>query len=126
MEAMGNVTGGMADDFNNGLGVIIGNLDLLGRMVRTNAPAAEMCQEARQAAARCADLIRGLLAFARRQPLQARQIDVNTLIEATARLLGRTIGETIEVRLQLDRTLEPVTADAAQLEATLVNLATNA
>jgi len=126
MEAIGSLTGGMAHDFNNGLGVIIGNLDLLARMVKSIRPAAEMCDEARQAAARCADLIRGLLAFARRQPLQARQTDVNALVEGITRLLGRTLGENVEMRLTLDDALWPVMADAAQLEAALVNLATNA
>jgi PAS domain S-box-containing protein len=126
MDALGSLTGGMAHDFNNGLGVIIGNLDLLGRMVKSIRPAAEMCEEARQAAARCADLIRGLLAFARRQPLQARQTDVNALVEGITKLLGRTLGEHIEMRLTLEETLWPVLADAAQLEAALVNLATNA
>ena len=126
MEAIGSLTGGMAHDFNNGLGVIIGNLDLLGRMVRENIPAAEMCDEAREAALRCADLIRGLLAFARRQPLQARQTDVNALVDGITRLLGRTLGEHVEMRVTLEQDLWPVMADAAQLEAALVNLATNA
>jgi PAS domain S-box-containing protein len=126
MEAIGSLTGGMAHDFNNGLGVIIGNLDLLGRLVKSIRPASEMCDEARQAATRCADLIRGLLAFARRQPLQSRNIDVNALVEGITRLLGRTLGENVEMRLTLDPGLAPVMADAAQLEAALVNLATNA
>jgi PAS domain S-box-containing protein len=126
MEAIGNLTGGMAHDFNNGLGVIIGNLDLLGRMVKDNGTAAEVCDEARDAAVRCADLIRGLLAFARRQPLQPRQTDVNALVKDTARLLGRTLGEDIALNLTLGATLWPALADAAQLEAALVNLATNA
>jgi PAS domain S-box-containing protein len=126
MEAIGSLTGGMAHDFNNGLGVIIGNLDLLARMVQSIGPAAEMCDEARQAATRCADLIRGLLAFARRQPLQSRQTDLNALVEGVTRLLGRTLGENIELRLALDGALWPVLADAAQLEAAVINLASNA
>jgi len=126
MEAIGNLTGGMAHDFNNGLGVIIGNLDLLERMVEPDGTAAEVCTEAREAAVRCAELIRGLLAFARRQPLQPRETDVNTLVKDTARLLGRTLGEDIAVNLTLNGTLWPALADAAQLEAALVNLAMNA
>ncbi|MGD0433621.1 MAG: ATP-binding protein [Acetobacteraceae bacterium] len=126
MEAIGNLTGGMAHDFNNGLGVIIGNLDLLSRMVDPNGTVAELCDEAREAAIRCADLIRGLLAFARRQPLQMRQTDVNGLVRDTARLLGRTLGDDIDLILGLNGELWPVLADAAQLEAALVNLATNA
>ncbi|HEX3992995.1 MAG TPA: ATP-binding protein, partial [Acetobacteraceae bacterium] len=126
MEAIGNLTGGMAHDFNNGLGVIIGNLDLLERMVEANGTAAEVCAEAREAAIRCADLIRGLLAFARRQPLQPRLTDVNALVKETARLLGRTLGEDIALNLTLSTAPWPALADAAQLEAALVNLAMNA
>jgi PAS domain S-box-containing protein len=126
MEAIGNLTGGLAHDFNNGLGVIIGNLDLLGQMVEENGTAVEVCDEAREAALRCADLIRGLLAFARRQPLRPKQNDVNTLVRDTARLLGRTLGEDIALNLTLGPSLWPAMADAAQLEAALVNLATNA
>jgi PAS domain S-box-containing protein len=126
MEAIGNLTGGLAHDFNNGLGVIIGNLDLLAQMVEENGTAVEVCDEAREAALRCADLIRGLLAFARRQPLRPRQNHVNTLVRDTARLLGRTLGEDIALNLTLSQDLWTAMADAAQLEAALVNLATNA
>jgi PAS domain S-box-containing protein len=126
MEAIGTLTGGMAHDFNNGLGVIIGNLDLLGRMVKDNGTAAEVCDEARDAAIRCAALIRGLLAFARRQPLRPRQTDVNALVKDTARLLGRTLGEDVALNLTLGASLWAAYSDAAQLEAALVNLATNA
>jgi PAS domain S-box-containing protein len=126
MEAIGNLTGGMAHDFNNGLGVIIGNLDLLGRLVEPNRTAVEICDEARDAALRCADLTRGLLAFARRQPLHPQRTDVNALVTNIARLLGRTLGEDISIRLRLDASLWPAIADPAQLEAALVNLATNA
>ena len=80
MEAIGNLTGGMAHDFNNGLAVIIGNLDLLGRLIKADPDATDLCDEARDGARRCADLIRLLLAFARRQPLQPRQTDVNELV----------------------------------------------
>jgi PAS domain S-box-containing protein len=126
MEAIGNLTGGMAHDFNNGLAVIIGNLDLLGRVVKTDRIAKELCDEARDGALRCADLIRLLLAFARRQPLQPRQIDVNELAKRTARLLERTLGEDITVTVHLGKLVAPVLADPAQLEAALTNLANNA
>ena len=126
MEAIGTLTGGMAHDFNNGLGVIIGNLDLLGVLIKADRDAAELCDEARDGALRCAELIRRLLAFARRQPLQPQRIDVNTLVKDTARLLGRTLGEHVALRPTLDATLWPAMADPVQLEAALVNLATNA
>ena len=126
MEAIGALTGGMAHDFNNVLGVIIGNLDLLQRLIKADALAEEICGEARDGAVRCADLIRRLLAFARRQPLHPAKIDVNALVNETVHLLRRTIGEDIAVRVSLDVEVWPVTAGATQLEAALVNLATNA
>jgi PAS domain S-box-containing protein len=126
MDALGQLTGGMAHDFNNMLGVIIGNLDLLQPLLGANALAGELCSEARGGAARCADLIRRLLAFARRQSLRPDRVDVNALVSDVSRLLGRTLGEQITLTLDLDATLWPVQVDVSQLEAALVNLATNA
>jgi PAS domain S-box-containing protein len=126
MEAIGNLTGGMAHDFNNVLGVIMGNLDLLQRLVVSDAAATELCDEALEGATRCAELIRRLLAFARRQSLRPQQIDVNQLVSNIGRLLGRALGGDIVLKLNLEAPLWPVTADPAQLEAALVNLATNA
>jgi signal transduction histidine kinase/ActR/RegA family two-component response regulator len=126
MEAIGNLTGGMAHDFNNVLGVIIGNLDLLARLIKADPAASELCGEALDGATRCADLIARLLAFARRQPLRPEQIDVNALVSDISRLLGRVLGDNIALSHDLDAAAWPVTADPAQLEAALVNLATNA
>jgi PAS domain S-box-containing protein len=126
MEAIGNLTGGMAHDFNNGLGIIIGNLDLLGRLIKSDVSASELCDDAREGALRCADLIRMLLAFARRQPLDIKQLDVNALVEGIAKLLSRTLGEDITLTTKLGMAMPPVDADPAQLEAALTNLANNA
>jgi PAS domain S-box-containing protein len=126
MEAIGNLTGGMAHDFNNVLAVIIGNLDLLKRLTMDNAAAVEVCAEALDGATRCAELIRRLLAFARRQSLRPEPIEVNALVTDIARLLGRVLGESITLNLQLAPALPQVMADQAQLEAALVNFATNA
>ena len=126
MEAIGNLTGGMAHDFNNVLGVIIGNLDLLKRLVGNDEAAAELCDEVLDGASRCAELIRRLLAFARRQSLHPERTDVNALVNEVARLLGRVLGEDIALNLHLDAGLLPVMADPAQLESALVNFATNA
>ena len=126
MEAIGNLTGGMAHDFNNVLGVIIGNLDLLKRSIRNDEDAVELCAEALDGASRCADLIRRLLAFARRQPLHPIRTDVNALVGEVVRLLGRVLGEDIALNLHLDAALHPVMVDPAQLESSLVNFATNA
>jgi signal transduction histidine kinase/DNA-binding response OmpR family regulator len=126
MEAIGNLTGGMAHDFNNGLGVIIGNLDLLGRLVKADAVARELCEEAHLGAHRCAELVRLLLAFARRQPLRPQQTDINALVENTAKLLSRTLGEDVTLTLHLEMGLPAVVTDPAQLGAALTNLANNA
>lgn len=126
MEAIGQLTGGMAHDFNNLLGVIIGNLDLLRESGANASEAAELTSEALDAALRGADLTRRLLAFARRQPLQPKRLDINALIASTANLLRRTLGGTVEISLQLADELWPVTVDPAQLEASLINLANNA
>jgi two-component system CheB/CheR fusion protein len=126
MEAIGNLTGGMAHDFNNMLGVIIGNIDLLRDLRGGDPDIDELTHEALDAAFRGADLTRRLLAFARQQPLRPQHVDVNELVSGITRLLRRTIGEDIEISLDLTAELWPVVVDPAQLEASLTNLATNA
>jgi PAS domain S-box-containing protein len=126
MEAIGNLTGGMAHDFNNLLGVIIGNIDLLRDLRKDDAEVDELSREALQAAFRGADLTRRLLAFARQQPLRPQCVDVNELVSGITQLLSRTLGEDIEVALDLAPHLWPTVVDAAQLEASITNLATNA
>ena len=126
METIGNLTGGMAHDFNNMLGVIIGNLDLARPLIKDNDEVAELVQEAIEAALSGAELTRQLLAFARQQPLRPERIEVNELITNIVRLLRRTLGENIEITLDLAANLWPAVADPAQLEAGLTNLATNA
>jgi signal transduction histidine kinase/ActR/RegA family two-component response regulator len=126
MEAIGNLTGGMAHDFNNLLGVVIGNLGLLLDLRSGDAEVADLAGDAIEAATRGAELTRRLLAFARRQPLQPRRIDVNELITEITKLLRRTLGENMEISLELGADTWPVVADPIQLDATLTNLAVNA
>jgi PAS domain S-box-containing protein len=126
MEAIGNLTGGMAHDFNNMLGVIIGNVDLLRDLKKDDAAVEELTREALGAAFRGADLTRRLLAFARQQPLRPQRVDVNELVSGITRLLSRTLGEDIEISLDLSADVWPVVIDPAQLESSLTNLATNA
>jgi len=126
MEAVGNLTGGMAHDFNNLLGVIIGNLDLAQPLVKAQGEAELLIGEALHAALRGAELTRRLLAFARQQPLQPERINVNELVSGMVRLLSRTLGEQVEVSLELAPDVWSIVADPAQLEASLANLATNA
>ncbi len=124
MEAVGQLTGGIAHDFNNLLAVIIGNLDLL-RAGETE-DAAEMLDTAIHAANRGAELTRRLLAFSRRQTLQPRHVDPNALVDNLTTLLKRTLGVNIEVDVRLSPDVGGVTADPAQLESALLNLAVNA
>jgi PAS domain S-box-containing protein len=126
MEAIGNLTGGLAHDFNNLLGIVIGNLDLLREGGIDAGESDAMAKDALDAALRGADLTRRLLAFARRQPLQPRRSDVNALIVEITTLLGRTLGQDIEIQLDRAPDLWPVIVDPAQLEAAITNLATNA
>ncbi len=126
LEAIGTLTGGMAHDFNNLLGIIIGNLDLLRDARNADALIMELAGEALDAATRGADLTRRLLAFARRQPLQSRRLDLDVLIGDTVRLLDRLLGEDVEINVDLAQGICAVTADPGQLEAALTNLATNA
>jgi PAS domain S-box-containing protein len=126
MEAIGNLTGGVAHDFNNLLTVIMGNLDLLQEDVAGNPAAAEAIKVVLEAAERGADLTRHMLAFSRRQSLQAKAVDVNALIATTMRMLNRTLGETIVVELQTAADLPAAMVDPSQLETALVNIAINA
>ena len=126
MEAIGNLTGGMAHDFNNLLAIVIGNLDLLVAQRKDDKDVQLLAGEAMEASLRGADLTKRLLAFARRQPLQPKRIDLNEQIANITQLLRRTLSETIETRLDLDPALWPVVIDPAQLDASLTNLATNA
>ena len=126
MEAIGSLTGGMAHDFNNLLGVIIGNLDLVTPLVGALGEAGELVQDAIDAALRGTELTRRLLAFARKQPLRPKRVEINELVSDVVHLLQRTLGENIEITLDLADDLWPVVVDPAQLEAALTNLATNA
>jgi signal transduction histidine kinase/ActR/RegA family two-component response regulator len=124
MEALGQLTGGLAHDFNNHLGIIMGNLDLLAEDI--SADQRELVDDALSAASNGAELTRRLLAFARRQPLRPQRIDANRLIGEITRLLRRTLGEQIELRLNLDPSVPAVLADPSQLETAIANLANNA
>ena len=126
MEAIGQLTGGLAHDFNNLLTVILGNLDLLRDEVSRNPNALRLADTALRATVRGADLTRQLLAFARQQSLETRPIDLNQLVEDAVRLLGRTLGEHIEIGTSPGEGLWPALADPAQLEGAIVNLAINA
>jgi PAS domain S-box-containing protein len=130
MEAIGNLTGGLAHDFNNLLGIIIGNLDLLrgqpGNGISKDPVLDQLSSEALDAALRGADLTRRLLAFARRQTLQPQRTDLNELIEGISKLLSRTLGTDIEIKLNLEPRVWAANVDPSQLGASLINIVNNA
>jgi signal transduction histidine kinase/CheY-like chemotaxis protein len=125
LEAMGSLTGGVAHDFNNLLTPIIGSLDMLVRKGVGNERERRLIDGALQSAERAKTLVQRLLAFARRQPLQATAVDMSRLVEGMSGLIAATLGPAIEIRLALAE-LPPVKADANQLEMALLNLAVNA
>jgi PAS domain S-box-containing protein len=126
MEAVGQLTGGVAHDFNNLLAVIIGNLDLLKRDLRDDPSRMQLIEGGMHAAERGATLIRRLLAFARRQTLTPRPLDLNDLIQNAIELLRRAAGPHIQIDADLAPDLAPCIADTAQLETALLNLVINA
>ncbi len=126
MEAIGKLTGGMAHDFNNYLGVIIGNLDLLTDRLANDAQATKLLNGAMSGAERSAELTRSLLAFSRNQPLAPKRIDVSRSLQGVAVLLQRALGDDIALTTDLRPDLWPVCVDGAQLDSCIVNLANNA
>jgi PAS domain S-box-containing protein len=126
LEAVGQLTGGVAHDFNNMLTVITGTIDLLAEAVADKPQLAAIAKLISEAADRGAELTSHLLAFARKQPLQPREIDVNALVVESTKLLRRAIGENIEIELKSDQSAWPALVDATQLTSALLNLAVNA
>jgi PAS domain S-box-containing protein len=127
MEALGQLTGGLAHDFNNLLMVIIGNLELMeGEIGESTPQSRQRVRNALDASFRGAQLIRQLLAFARRQPLAEKTFNLNELTSKTMELLRRTLGEQITIDLALADGLWPTVADPTQVETALANLAINA
>ena len=125
MEAVGQLTGGLAHDFNNILMLISINVEaLLDQDVPTRTR--ERLEQIEKSAARAAELTQQLLAYSRRQPLQPRLTDLNELVVATSKLLGRTLGEDIEIEAILADDLWITNVDRTQLETSLVNLSLNA
>ncbi|MBI3374931.1 MAG: PAS domain S-box protein [Betaproteobacteria bacterium] len=126
LEALGQLTGGVAHDFNNLLMVITGNLQMLEDLAAERPPELALARQAIGAAERGALLTRKLLAFARKQPLHPRLVDLNHLMTEFRDLTQRTLGENVSVHVKLDPALPALAADAAQLETALLNLALNA
>ena len=126
MEAMGQLTGGVAHDFNNLLTPIIGSLDLLQRRSNLSEREARLIDGALQSAERAKTLVQRLLAFARRQPLQTRAVDMAGLVSGMAELVSSTSGPQIRIRADIAEDLPRAIADHNQLEMAILNLCVNA
>ena len=126
LEAIGKLTGGVAHDFNNMLTVIAGTMEVLMDELKDRPVALRTAALVNQAADRCTELIQHLLAFARKQPLRPRNVDVNSTILDIAKLLRPTLGEQIEIDAILEQDVANAHVDSSQLANSLVNMAINA
>jgi signal transduction histidine kinase/CheY-like chemotaxis protein len=126
MEAVGQLTGGIAHDLNNILTVITGTIEILAEAVADRPELAAIANMIDEASARGADLTQRLLAFARKQPLQPREVDVNSLVIEASHLLRPTLGEQIEVHMVLADDASHALIDPSQLTNAILNLALNA
>ena len=126
MEAVGQLAGGVAHDFNNILTAIVGYTDLLAAELAPDARQHEDLEEIRKAARRAAALTRQLLSFSRKQVLEPRIVDVNGVVMNLDKMLRSLISENIEFTMQLAEDLDAARVDPNQLEQVIMNLAINA
>lgn len=126
MESVGRLAGGVAHDFNNMLGVILGHAEMAIGQINSSHPIFADLQEIRKAAERSADLTRQLLAFARKQTVDPRTLCLNETIEGMLKMLRRLIGEDIDLEWLPKAGIWPVKIDPSQMDQILVNLCVNA
>jgi len=126
LEAIGQLTGGVAHDFNNILAAIISSINLARRRAAAGQDGDEFLDNAIRAAERGATLTQRMLAFARKQELQLQPVDVVDCVRDMARLLDRTLGPQMAIETRFPLSLAPVLADRAQLELAIMNLVVNA
>ncbi|HEY1463985.1 MAG TPA: ATP-binding protein [Terriglobales bacterium] len=126
MEAIGRLAGGLAHDFNNILGVVLGYGEQTLQTLSPEAAERRYVQRMVEAGNRAARLVQQLLAFSRKQVLQPRIINLNSVVVEMKQLLERLAGEDVEISVKLDSNLGSVKADPAQMERVIMNLAVNA
>jgi signal transduction histidine kinase/CheY-like chemotaxis protein len=126
MEAIGQLTGGIAHDFNNLLTAVVGHLEMAEAYVSRDSRTSGLVRAALRAADRGATLTRHLLAFARRQHLEPRAVDILTIVDGVEKMLRQTIGPDIRVVIEAGPDLPPAWVDPNQLELAILNLALNA
>jgi len=126
MESVGRLAGGVAHDFNNMLGVIIGNADIALSQLGPQHPAREELDQVIKAAKRSASLVSQLLTFARKQAVAPQVLELNETVDRTMKMLGRLIGEDITLTFRPGQDLWYVHIDPAQVDQMLANLVVNA
>jgi signal transduction histidine kinase/ActR/RegA family two-component response regulator len=126
MESVGRLAGGVAHDFNNMLGVILGHAELALEQLDSTQPLYDSVQEIRRAAIHSADLTRQLLAFARKQTVLPRVLDLNETVAGMLNMLQRLIGEDLDLQWQPKAGLWPIKMDPSQIDQILANLCANA
>ena len=126
MESVGRLAGGVAHDFNNMLGVILGHAEMAMEQVDPTQPLRADLEEIRRAANRSAELTRQLLAFARKQTVSPKVLDLNETVPGMLKMLQRLIGEDIQLAWLPGANLWPVKVDPSQIDQILANLSVNA
>jgi PAS domain S-box-containing protein len=126
MDAIGQLAGGIAHDFNNLLTAILGNAEVALEELGPGTPVSLQLAEIREAGERAAALTRQLLAFSRKEIVHARVLNINAIVENLSRMLGRLIGEHVDLVTDLDPRLRSIRADPGQIEQLILNLALNA
>ncbi len=126
VESLGQLTGGVAHDFNNLLMAVLGNLDLLRKVVRDDPKALRLIDGAILGAERGATLTKRMLAFARRQELKPETVNIPDLVDSMVEMLRRSLGPGIEIATDFAADVPPTRVDPNQLELALLNLALNA
>jgi len=126
LEAVGRLAGGISHDFNNLLTVILGYSDITKRNLPDSDPLRRNVEEIIKASERAASLTRQLLAFSRKQVMQPRVFDLNTVVSDLEKMLRRMIGEDIELRVNAESDLGNIKADPVQIEQVIMNLVVNA
>jgi len=126
MEAVGRLAGGVAHDFNNILGVILGQSQIMLRGMPPEHPLRARLEQVLSASERAAGLTRQLLAFSRKQVFEMRVLDLNEIVDGLKSMLGRLLGEDVELTFRPGEALGRIRADPTQIEQILMNLAVNA
>jgi signal transduction histidine kinase len=126
LESLGQLTGGVAHDFNNVLAAVLGNLDVLSRRPNDDTEARRFIDGAIKAAERGASLTKRMLAFARRQELKPEAVDVALLVNGMTEMLRRSLGPSVQIITEFQAGLASTRVDPNQLELALLNLSLNA